>query len=71
MFILHLWSEQNKHSEVKSIKKGIKNFHPSINGWEGVCLCLLNYVIYYNYLLSRNNTMVIKDTSSYRFCNLG
>ncbi len=38
MFILHEWSEGSEHSERKGIKKGIKNFCPSLYGWEGVCL---------------------------------
>ncbi len=29
-------------SEVKSIKKGQKNFNLSVYGWEGVCLSVLD-----------------------------
>jgi hypothetical protein len=38
ILILHKWIEHSKHSEGKGIKKGLLNFHPSVYGWEGVCL---------------------------------
>ncbi len=37
--ILHKWSEQSEHSKVKGIKKGIKHFHTSVYGWEGMSAC--------------------------------
>ncbi len=38
--ILNKQSERSEHSEVKDIKKGIKNFHPSVYGWAGMYLCV-------------------------------
>jgi hypothetical protein len=43
MFTLHKRIEQSKHSEVKGIKKGIKNFCPSLYGWEGMCLSVCHF----------------------------
>ncbi len=36
--ILHKQSEQSECSELKGIKKGIKEFHLSVYEWEGMCL---------------------------------
>jgi len=39
-FYLDEWSDRRQYSKVKGIKIGHKKFHPSVYGWEGMCLSL-------------------------------
>jgi hypothetical protein len=40
ILILHKWSEQSQHTEVKGIKNRHKKFCLPVYGWGFMCLCV-------------------------------